>query len=71
MKGTIVQCPHGHSYKYIDKLPNDWPEGAPLCPLCCKNWVYSHPTKNYIEKLKMMSKIRKILEKTYVGNGLL
>ncbi len=64
MNGALVECPHGHAYKYIDKLPEDWPEGTPICPICCKNYIYSHPTLNYIEKFKMMSKIRKTLEKT-------
>lgn len=71
MKATLVECPHGHKYKYIDKLPNDWPEGAPTCPICCKNYIYRHPNWSYIEKLKLMSKIRKTLEKVYIGNDIL
>ncbi len=62
MNGALVECPHGHTYKYIDKLPEDWPEGAPICPYCCKSYVYTHPNWSYIEKLKYMSKVAKLLK---------
>lgn len=71
MKGRMVECPHGHRYRYLEELPNGWPEGAPMCPLCCKNFIYKHPTMSYIDKLKLMSKVRKVLEKTYVDSGVL
>ncbi len=56
-----VECPYGHVYEFTEEPPKDWPKGAPVCPLCCKNWIYGHPNWSYIEKLKQMSKVSRIL----------
>ncbi len=65
MKNLRIECPKGHIYTDFSLEKIAWPEGAPPCPLCCKSWIYMHPSWNYIKKLKEMSKIRKILEKIY------
>lgn len=61
MRKTKVECPYGHMYDYMEEIPKEWPKGAPICPICCKNWVYEHPKWSYIEKLKQMSKVSKLL----------
>ena len=64
MKLPILTCSNGHSYK--DVRLGDWPEGAPKCPLCCKNWIYTNPSLHYRDKLKLMSRIRKVIEESYL-----
>jgi hypothetical protein len=67
MHSLKIECPNGHLYReYEEKIP--WPDGAPHCPLCCKSWIYTHPTWSYIRKLKEMAKIRRVLEKVYVNS---
>jgi hypothetical protein len=57
-----IECPHGHIYEYME-VPKWWPPGAPICPLCCKSYIYMHPTWSYVKKLQEMAKIkRRILE---------
>ncbi len=64
---TKVECPNGHIYLFIEEVPKWWPDGAPICPICCKTWIYTHPHWTYLKKLNMMAKIRKRLEDSYVG----
>ena len=33
----LVGCPKGHSYVQSDRYEN-WPEGAPTCPICFREW---------------------------------
>ncbi len=61
MKGISIECPHGHMYDEFE-LPRDWPKGAPICPLCCKNWIYSNPKFSYQEKFKQMAKVARALK---------
>ncbi len=63
-----VECPNGHVYKLLDEEPSWWPDGAPICPICCKTWIYTHPNWTYVKKLKTMSKVKKRLEGSYVGH---
>ena len=65
---TKVECPNGHVYAWREEAPEWWPDGAPLCPVCCKTWIYTHPNWSYIKKLKTMARIKSRLEETYVGH---
>jgi hypothetical protein len=62
-----IECPQGHVYKDLGELPAWWPDGAPICPICCKNWIYTHPGWDYVKKLKTMARIRKRLEDSHGG----
>ena len=63
-----IECPKGHVYEMFKEDPPWWPDGAPICPICCKTWIYTHPNWSYVKKLKTMAKVRKWLEGSYVGH---
>ncbi len=65
MHSIKIECPNGHLYKDYSEKDIDWPEGAPHCPFCCKNYIYANPNLSYVVKLKQVAKIRRILEKIY------
>jgi len=62
MKKLKVECPNGHLYYEFSEKGMNWPEGAPHCPFCCKNWIYAHPTLSYIQKVQKVSGISSILK---------
>lgn len=62
MRPLKIECPSGHLYYEFSEKGLEWPEGAPHCPFCCKNWIYRHPTWDYLKKVKQVAKISSILK---------